>query len=191
MKESRLTLLIRPTERIGRTGLQVLEHSSRTAVTAVVSMLAARLCHLPQSYWAPITTLVISQSSPGSTLAVSWQRFIGTALGAAIGGFVATYFGPDMLVFVQASLRWGYPAQHSKPIVARIDSAESGWRSCCFSPGRVGLASRFRAIRRSLHRNRSSTGNDSRMAGEQCRKSKIEFGEPGSGSNGSRCWTSR
>ena len=99
MKESRLTLLIRPTERIGRTGLQVLEHSSRTAVTAVVSMLAARLCHLPQSYWAPITTLVITQSSLGSALAVSWQRFVGTALGAAIGSLVATYFRPDMLVF--------------------------------------------------------------------------------------------
>jgi hypothetical protein len=45
-------------------------------------------------------TLVITQSSLGLTLAVSWQRFIGTALGAAIGGLVATYFRPDMLVFV-------------------------------------------------------------------------------------------
>jgi len=89
----------RPTDRIGSTGRQVLEHSARTAITAVASMLTARLFRLPQIYWAPITTLVITQSSLGSTLAVSWQRFIGTALGAVAGAIVASYFGPDMLVF--------------------------------------------------------------------------------------------
>lgn len=48
---------------------------------------------------APITTLVITQSSLGATLPVSWQRLIGTALGAAIGALVATYFGPHVLIF--------------------------------------------------------------------------------------------
>ena len=42
---------------------------------------------------------MITQSSLGSTLAVSWQRFIGTALGAAIGAIVATYFGPHLIIF--------------------------------------------------------------------------------------------
>jgi uncharacterized membrane protein YgaE (UPF0421/DUF939 family) len=60
---------------------------------------AARLLTLPEIYWAPITTLVIAQSSLGSTLAISWQRFIGTVLGAAVGAIVASYFGPDVLVF--------------------------------------------------------------------------------------------
>jgi len=91
--------LARPTDRIGRTGRQVLEHSARTAITAVASLLAARLLRLPQVYWAPVTTLVITQSSLGSALAVSWQRFIGTALGALVGAIVASYFGPYMLVF--------------------------------------------------------------------------------------------
>jgi len=99
VKQTNVAQLTRPTERIGLTALQVLEHSARTALTAVASMLAARLFGLPQSYWAPITTLVITQSSLGSALAVSWQRFIGTALGAAVGAIVATYFGPHMLVF--------------------------------------------------------------------------------------------
>lgn len=74
-------------------------HSSRTAVAAVTSVLAARLFRLPETYWAPITTLVITQSSLGTAIAVSGERFMGTALGAAVGAIVASHFGPGMLVF--------------------------------------------------------------------------------------------
>jgi uncharacterized membrane protein YgaE (UPF0421/DUF939 family) len=74
-------------------------HSARTAVAAVVSLLVAQLFRLPRSYWAPITTLVITQSSLGAALTVSWQRFVGTALGALVGAMVASYFGPHLLVF--------------------------------------------------------------------------------------------
>ena len=77
----------------------VLVHSARTAVVAVASLLAARLFRLPEAYWAPITTLVITQSSLGAALKVSWQRFVGTVLGAVVGAIVASYFGPDVLVF--------------------------------------------------------------------------------------------
>jgi uncharacterized membrane protein YccC len=54
---------------------------------------------LPEAYWAPITTLVITQSSLGAALKVSWQRFVGTALGAVVGAIVASYFEPHLLVF--------------------------------------------------------------------------------------------
>jgi uncharacterized membrane protein YccC len=54
---------------------------------------------LPEAYWAPITTLVITQSSLGAALEVSWQRFVGTALGAVLGAIAASYFGSRMLVF--------------------------------------------------------------------------------------------
>jgi uncharacterized membrane protein YccC len=74
-------------------------HSSRTAIAAVASVGAARLARLPEAYWAPVTTLVIAQSSLGAALAVSRQRFAGTALGAAVAALVATYFGPRVLVF--------------------------------------------------------------------------------------------
>ncbi|MGH8128933.1 MAG: FUSC family protein [Gammaproteobacteria bacterium] len=77
----------------------VLVHSTRTAVAAVASVLAARLFGLPETYWAAITTLVITQSSLGTAVTVSGERFIGTALGAAVGAIVASYFGPGMLVF--------------------------------------------------------------------------------------------
>lgn len=89
----------KPAERIGSTFTQVLEHSLRTTLTAMVSMLVSELLRLPQSYWAPITTIVITQSSLGSTLAVSWQRFLGTALGAAIGAVVGIAFGSHLIVF--------------------------------------------------------------------------------------------
>src|SRR5580658_10791842 len=77
----------------------VVLHSLRTAVVAMVSLLVARLFRLPASYWAPITTLVITQSSLGAAFAVSSQRFIGTVLGAVVGGAAAGYFGPHALVF--------------------------------------------------------------------------------------------
>jgi uncharacterized membrane protein YccC len=82
-----------------RTWRLVLVHSIRTAVAAVVSLLVARLFRLPSTYWAPITTLVIAQSSLGAAFAVSSQRFIGTVLGAVVGGAAASYFGPHVLVF--------------------------------------------------------------------------------------------
>jgi uncharacterized membrane protein YgaE (UPF0421/DUF939 family) len=77
----------------------VFVHSVRTAVAAVVSFLVARLFRLPEAYWAPITTLVITQSSLGAALAVSRERMVGNALGALVGAIVASYFEPNILVF--------------------------------------------------------------------------------------------
>jgi len=86
-------------DRVGWAGWPVVAHSARTAVAAVASVLVARLFRLPEAYWAPITTLVITQSSLGAALAVSRQRFAGTVLGAVVGAIVASYFGPNVLVF--------------------------------------------------------------------------------------------
>jgi uncharacterized membrane protein YccC len=85
--------------RSGRMDWPVVVHSSRTAVAAIASVAAARLARLPEAYWAPVTTLVITQSSLGAALAVSSQRFAGTELGAAISALLATYFGPRVLIF--------------------------------------------------------------------------------------------
>jgi uncharacterized membrane protein YccC len=84
---------------LGRAWRPVLLHSVRTTVAALASLLVARLFRLPESYWAPITTLVITQSSLGAAIAVSSERFVGTLLGAAVGGAAATFFPPRMLVF--------------------------------------------------------------------------------------------
>jgi uncharacterized membrane protein YgaE (UPF0421/DUF939 family) len=77
----------------------VFMHSVRTAVAVLASVLVARLFKLPETYWAPITTIVITQSSLGAAIAVSWQRFMGTAVGAVLGAIVAMWAGQTLLVF--------------------------------------------------------------------------------------------
>jgi hypothetical protein len=58
-----------------------------------------RALELPEAYWATITTLIIMQSTLGAALAVSEQRFAGTALGAVMGALLTTYFGSNLIVF--------------------------------------------------------------------------------------------
>ena len=68
--------------------------SARTTLAAVAALLLARLLKMPEYYWAPISTIVIIQSTiPPRTL--GWQRFVGTALGAAL----ATYSHPTAVVY--------------------------------------------------------------------------------------------
>ena len=86
-------------ERRGLVPWPVVEHSARTAAAVLASLLIARLFRLPEAYWAPITTIVITQSSLGAALEVSWERFVGTMVGAVLGAIVASYFGPRALVF--------------------------------------------------------------------------------------------
>ncbi len=43
-------------------------HSTRTAIAAVLSLLAARILHMPEDYWAAITTLIVMQSRLGAAL---------------------------------------------------------------------------------------------------------------------------
>jgi uncharacterized membrane protein YccC len=75
------------------------EHAARTTMAAVASLLVARVCRLPEAYWAVITTLVVMQSTVGAAFLISTRRLAGTALGAALGAMLATYFGPNVLAF--------------------------------------------------------------------------------------------
>jgi len=72
--------------------------SLRTTISAVIALLLARLLKLPEYYWAPISTIVVVQSTiPPRTL--GWQRFVGTALGAVLGAAIATFFSPSAWVY--------------------------------------------------------------------------------------------
>jgi uncharacterized membrane protein YgaE (UPF0421/DUF939 family) len=76
-----------------------LVHSVQTTIAAVGSLLIARLCKLPESYWAAITTIIVMQSTLGAALTISKQRLAGSALGAAMGALLATYAGKSVAVF--------------------------------------------------------------------------------------------
>jgi uncharacterized membrane protein YccC len=76
-----------------------LVHPARTTSAAVLSLLAARVVGLPEVYWAPISTMIVMQSTLGAALTISWQRWVGTALGSAAGALLATCFGPSLIAF--------------------------------------------------------------------------------------------
>jgi len=61
-------------------------HSLRTSLAAAASFAGARLLRLPEAYWAPISTLVVMQSTVGASWSVSKSRLMGTAIGALLGG---------------------------------------------------------------------------------------------------------
>jgi uncharacterized membrane protein YgaE (UPF0421/DUF939 family) len=115
-------------------------HSIRTAVAAVGSLLIARFCRLPESYWAAITTIIIMQSTLGAAWTVSKQRFVGTALGASFGALLTAYvalnaaaFGAGVFVLglICALLRIGRNAFRyaaiTLAIVMLVARAEPAW----------------------------------------------------------------
>jgi uncharacterized membrane protein YccC len=114
-------------------------HSIRTAVAAVGSLLIARFCRLPEPYWATVTTIVIMQSTLGAAWSVSKQRFVGTALGAAMGALLMAYtrnvaaFGAGVFVLglICALLRIGRNAFRyagiTLAVVMLVARAEPAW----------------------------------------------------------------
>jgi uncharacterized membrane protein YccC len=84
---------------IARKNRLTLINVARTALATVASLLVARLLRLPQDYWAAVSCLIVMQSTLGSALAVSVQRFAGTAIGAAVGAGVMTCFSGGVLAF--------------------------------------------------------------------------------------------
>jgi uncharacterized membrane protein YgaE (UPF0421/DUF939 family) len=81
--------------------IDTLLDAARTTVAAVLSWLLARLLKLPESYWAPISAIVIIQSTIDPRT-LSWQRFAGTAVGAVLGALIMTFFPSSALVYAAA-----------------------------------------------------------------------------------------
>ncbi len=82
-------------------------HVMRVTIGALISLLIAQLFKLPESYWAAITTLVVTQSTFGASFKISWHRFVGTAIGAAAGALLATYFGENVFIFAAGAFTLG------------------------------------------------------------------------------------
>jgi uncharacterized membrane protein YccC len=84
---------------LGTVDRHVVEDSARTAFAAVGSFLIARLLRMPEAYWATISTIIVMQSTLGAAVTVSWQRFTGTVLGAAVGALLSAFFRSNLAIF--------------------------------------------------------------------------------------------
>jgi uncharacterized membrane protein YccC len=84
---------------IARENPSSLVHAVRTALAAVLSYLIARLFRQPEAYWAPISAMIVMQSTMGAALPISVQRLVGTGIGAAVGAAGASYFPGSVWAF--------------------------------------------------------------------------------------------
>jgi uncharacterized membrane protein YgaE (UPF0421/DUF939 family) len=87
--------------------------STRTAAATLVSLLLARALKFPEYYWAPISTIIIMQSAI-QPFQGAWQRFVGTALGAALGGAIASYVGRSAVIYALGIFVCGILAAFSR-----------------------------------------------------------------------------
>jgi len=107
--------------------------SARTAAATLVSLLLARALKLPEYYWAPISTIIIMQSSI-QPFQGAWQRFVGTALGAALGAVIATYVGRTAVIYAIGIFACG--------ILAAVSRSWSAYRVAAITFSIVVLISR-------------------------------------------------
>jgi uncharacterized membrane protein YccC len=82
-------------------------YAAQTAVATVVSYLVARLFQLPEAYWAPMSTLIVMQSTLSAALPISVQYVAGTAVGAAVGAVADVYFPANVWAFGAAAFLIG------------------------------------------------------------------------------------
>src|SRR5258708_36024653 len=71
----------------------LVKQAVKTAVAAMASLYASRFLKLPEGYWAVISAIIVMQSDLAATLKTSVNRLAGTAIGAVVGGIVATLLG--------------------------------------------------------------------------------------------------
>lgn len=87
--------------RVHKPTLDTLLDAARTTVAALLSLLLARALKLPEFYWAPISAIVIIQSTLDPKT-VAWQRFAGTGIGAVAGALILSFFPSNVLVYAAA-----------------------------------------------------------------------------------------
>jgi len=79
-----------------------LAHVCLAAIAALVSYRSAALFHLPEAYWAPMSTLIIMQLTFSAALPVAVQYIAGTAVGAAVGATADAYVLESVWAFTAA-----------------------------------------------------------------------------------------
>jgi uncharacterized membrane protein YccC len=77
----------------------IYKHAFKTALAAVATLLVYQLLPFPANWhaaWAVIAAVVVMQANVGSSLQASWQRLIGTAVGALLGTLFVAATGTNV-----------------------------------------------------------------------------------------------
>ena len=83
-------------------------HVCLVAIAVLVSYLVAALFHLPEAYWAPMSTLIVMQITFSAALPVAVQYVAGTAAGAAVGAATDAYVHGSVWAFPAAVVVIGF-----------------------------------------------------------------------------------
>ncbi len=67
----------------------------KTAIAAAIAFVMAQALHWKYPFYAVIAAIIVMGSTAGSTLTLSGQRMIGTAIGAIGGALMASIFGSN------------------------------------------------------------------------------------------------
>ena len=105
-----------------------LAYPVRITIAALMALLASRGVGLPESYWAPISAIVVTQADFSSSLLLSWHRLVGTFLGAFFGALVAEFAGRGLAVFGLSLLGVGVLS-----VALRLDRAANRFAAIAFT----------------------------------------------------------
>jgi uncharacterized membrane protein YgaE (UPF0421/DUF939 family) len=99
------------------------EQAVETGIAGSIALYLARLLQLPQGYWATMSAFVVLQSDAPSTLSVSWDRLIGTAIGAVTGAFFIRFGGTSPV--------WVGLAAVATILLCEVLGTETSYRIAC------------------------------------------------------------
>lgn len=92
---------------IARNNPPSIAHVLLSALATVLSYFIARQFRLPEAYWAPMSSLLVMQLTLTAAFPVAVQYLLGTAIGAAAGATIDTYFHTSIRAFAAAIILVG------------------------------------------------------------------------------------
>ena len=103
-------------------------HALKTAFAASLSYAIAEYFELPQSFWAAVVAIFVTQANVGASLGQAFYWFLGSLLGVVVGGAVAILVGSEpamrLLGLAPTVLVLGYLAARWPPLrIACVNAA--------------------------------------------------------------------
>ncbi|MES0383499.1 MAG: FUSC family protein [Hyphomicrobium sp.] len=111
-----------------RTNKPFVRHAVKTTFAACLSYAIAAYFDLPQSFWAAVVAIFVTQANVGASLGQAFYWFLGSLLGVVVGGAVAIVVGSEpamrLLGLAPTVLVLGYFAARRPPLrIACVNAA--------------------------------------------------------------------